>query len=105
MELNYKNIEELVNYVEFELEVNQNGTLSLVDTQHANLGGIESQEFSTYREVVDRLSTYFYDYILEPLCDYLEIEDYQDEKDLYNKVKHLDTNYGVYLLKLIVEGE
>lgn len=105
MELNYKNIEELVNYVEFELEVNPNGTLALVDTQGANLGGIENQEFSTYREVVDRLSTYFSDYILEPLCNDLGIEDYQDDKDLYNQVKHVDKHYGVYLLKLIVEGE
>jgi hypothetical protein len=35
------------------------------DSQQANLGGIESEVFTTLREVAERLETYYFDYLGE----------------------------------------
>jgi hypothetical protein len=105
MELTYRDVILLVSWVEFELMVNPNGTLSLYDTQHANLGNIEGDEFTTFPQVLDRLEIYFNDYIVEPICDHMGIEDYKDWEDLLNQVRHLrDTHFDVQLLEMIVEG-
>lgn len=49
---------------EFDLEINKDGTLDLIDLQEVYLGGVESYEgFEEITGVVDRLSiSYLYDY-------------------------------------------
>lgn len=49
---------------EFDIEINENGKLDMIDLQGAYLGGIESYEnFETILDVIDRLSgSFLYDY-------------------------------------------
>ncbi len=69
----YDVIEQLLDYVEFELWVAPDG-LHLVDTQRANLGGIEQEVFATLDEVVERLSTYINDYIIRGIEEEFDYE-------------------------------
>lgn len=51
---------------EFDILINENGTLSLEDLQNANLGNIEEEEFETITDICERMeSTYFDDYHFE----------------------------------------
>lgn len=61
--------------MEFKLVKNDNGTFSLQDMQGANLGDIESEEFTSAKEILDRLEgSYIHDYFLGDE-DLEEIED------------------------------
>ncbi len=61
-----KDIENLLYYIygcEFDIDVNQNGTLDLIDRQGAYLGDWESyQGFLTIEDIIYRLEIYLYDY-------------------------------------------
>lgn len=62
-----EDIEKMLDYIygcEFDLEINKNGTLNLIDLQNAYLGGIESYiNFETIDSALGRLSgSYLYDY-------------------------------------------
>lgn len=53
----------LIYDVDFELHYDVDDmTYFLEDLQSANLGGIEEERFESIDEVIERLSTYFYDY-------------------------------------------
>lgn len=60
-----EDIEEMLNYIygcEFDLEINKNGTLNLIDLQNVYLGGNYSN-FETIDSALGRLSgSYLYDY-------------------------------------------
>lgn len=60
-----EDIEEMLDYIygcEFDLEINKNGTLNLIDLQNAYLGGGYSN-FETIESALGRLSgSYLYDY-------------------------------------------
>lgn len=60
-----EDIEEMLEYIygcEFDLEINKNGTLNLIDLQNAYLGGNYSN-FETIDSALGRLSgSYLYDY-------------------------------------------
>ena len=65
--LENEDIEELLHYVygcEFDIEINKNGTLDIIDMQGAYLGGEDSWEnFDTISSVFGRISgAYLYDY-------------------------------------------
>lgn len=65
--LKNKDIEILLNYIygcEFEIDINKNGTLNLIDMQGSYLGGTDSYEnFKTISSAFDRLSgSFLYDY-------------------------------------------
>lgn len=49
---------------EFDIEINKNGKINLIDLQNAYLGGAESYEnFDTIQDALDRLSgSFLYDY-------------------------------------------
>ena len=51
------------------------GTWGVIDTQGANLGGIEDERFENAQDIMDRLSTYIHDYFLEGLEEY----DFEDD--------------------------
>lgn len=62
-----QDIEEMLHYIygcEFDLEINKNGKLNLIDLQNAYLGGKESYiNFETIESALGRLSgSYLYDY-------------------------------------------
>lgn len=60
-----EDIEEMLDYIygcEFDLEINKNGTLNLIDLQNVYLGGNYSN-FETIDSALGRLSgSYLYDY-------------------------------------------
>ena len=92
----YKNILEFVNDCDFDLYVEYNEdegryVLRLEDLQGANLGDIESDEFHTFEEVVDRMSVYIDDYFIRPVEEEFgdEIEDWNTIADLYNELTKL----------------
>ena len=55
---------EFLELTEFALSKQDDGTYSLVDMQHANLGDIESDRFETAEAVACRMDTYIHDYLL-----------------------------------------
>ena len=65
--LENEDIEYMINLIEgceFDIEINENGKLDLIDLQEAYLGDVESYEnFDTIASALDRLSgSYLYDY-------------------------------------------
>ena len=65
--LENEDIEEILWYIydcEFDIDINKNGTLDMVDMQGAYLGGADSWEnFDTISSAFDRISgAYLYDY-------------------------------------------
>lgn len=61
---------DLIYGCEFDIEINKNGKINLIDKQQAYLGGIESYEnFDTIDSALDRLSSTY-------LSDYYGIEPY-----------------------------
>lgn len=71
-EYEYKNVEEIIEKGEelkvikgcdFEIAINKDKTLSLIDLQGGNLGDIESEVFENYEEILYRLEpTYLHDF-------------------------------------------
>lgn len=57
------------------------GDWGLIDSQGANLGGIEEERFNNAQEIVNRLDTYIHDYFLEGF----EEDDYGDLQDEADK--------------------
>ena len=72
--------------LEFDYKINDNNTISLIDTLQANLGNIEDEEFEIYEglpeALVDRLDTYIYDYHISGIEDTL-IHQCQYKDDIY----------------------
>ena len=72
--------------LEFDYKINNNNTISLIDTQQANLGNIEHEEFEINERLpetlVDRLDTYIYDYHISGIEDTL-IHECQYKNDIY----------------------
>ena len=58
---------DIINFLDFGLKENEDGTFGLNDYQGANLGGIEDEKFESAQDILNRLSeTYFNDYFLNP---------------------------------------
>lgn len=64
----------LIYECEFDIEINKDGTLNLIDMQGAYLGGVESYEnFNTIMDICERLEgSYFRDYHGIDLYEYDE---------------------------------
>ena len=85
--MNNKKIDiiEILDAVEFTYKINKNGTVSLVDELGANLGNIESDEFTINNNlamaIIDRLSIYIEDYITDDYTNTLieECKVFQDD--------------------------
>lgn len=80
---------EILEMVEFDYIINNDGTLSLHDQLGANLGGIEDDKFEIDKNlamsVVDRLSIYIEDYITDGYTETLRVEcnEKADKSDTY----------------------
>ena len=82
--------------MDFELIVNEDGTLSLHDLQHANLGGIETETFENYAQVLSRMDMYTRDYFVTPLVECLN-EDYGDS---FNSIWNEEDNTWEELVRV-----
>ena len=110
MELNYKNVPPILSHIEFDMDVNPNGTLSLIDLQEAYLGDIGIRKFNNYREMFDALSSYFYDYIVGYLITTLELDEGEYMDDWIGALEqarkqNFQDDWLIPMLELIVEGE
>lgn len=74
-------LRELLNYIEFSyhIETNSEGVrvIKLDDNRHANLGGIEDEEFTSIAQVIDRCDIYWRDYCVTPLCEDMGVSENQ----------------------------
>ena len=91
----YKIVEEVLEYMDFELLISKNEdgetVLKLHDLQGANLADIESEEFEDFDSLMGRLSgSYFDDYYLETILEeFNEIDEWEDCADLYRQLMNL----------------
>lgn len=89
-------LREMLNYIDFEMEI-INGkdefagekVVRLIDKQEANLGGVESEQFSTNNDfvaatIIDRLEIYWNDYIIESLAKNVGLPIYETYEKIYN---------------------
>ena len=105
------NILDILDTVEFTYKMNKNGTVSLVDKLGANLGNIESDEFTINDNlamaIIDRLSIYVEDYITDYYANTLmeECKEHADKSepylDLLNKMKKYPKVFDKDCLNLI----
>lgn len=79
-------LSEFLNELEFNYEINQDNTISLIDLLGANLGGIENEKYVIDENLssflVDRLDMYIYDYHIQGI-----------EDTLYHDCQYKDTIY------------
>lgn len=89
---------ELLNDIDFEYKINNDGTLSLIDLQHANLGNIENDTFQIDKSLairlIDRLEMYIYDYFVKGYIDTLSEECNENiESEYWSDVLNLMKKY------------
>lgn len=102
---------EILKMVEFDYVINNDGTVSLVDKLGANLGGIESEIFKINENfalaIVDRLTVYIEDYIIDEYTGVLREEcNQQADKfdayvDLLEKMKKYPDIFSEHDLRLL----
>lgn len=108
---------EFLEYFDFEYRLYDDGSekwIGLIDTQNANLGGIEEERFPNdefgVEMILDRLDIYYEDYIFNDLQWIFEHECNIDTStmtwlDMYQKAKELNLNSYTKILKYIFEGK
>lgn len=98
---------EFLNYFDFDYEKDENGNYRLIDLQRANLGGIEQEEFNSIPEIIDRLGTYYTDYIYRGISETDLFDEnavcYEGEEYYPDILEWLKRNYGVknYLTQIV----
>lgn len=101
---------EFLNYFDFDYVVYDDNFIGLIDNQSANLGNIEEERYTNDAEgvlnIVNRLDTYYNDYIFIPLQEVLEEEhnidtDKMSWKELYEIVKALKLDYDMDILPYV----
>lgn len=90
MKLIEMNLAEFLDYFDFSYKKIKNDFVdpenddegevyALIDNQHANLGGIEEERFSTIEAIVDRLDIYYNDYIYRDLEEEFDLDGTAEE--------------------------
>ena len=93
------NLAEFLDYFDFSYEKIQNDfkdpenddeseVYALIDNQHANLGGIENERFSTIPAIIDRLDIYYVDYIYRDLEE--EFGLFGTAEELFKQLEGID---------------
>ena len=93
------NLAEFLDYFDFSYEKIQNDfkdpenddegeVYALIDNQHANLGGIENERFSTIPAIIDRLDIYYVDYIYRDLEE--EFGLFGTDEELFKQLEGID---------------
>lgn len=104
---------DFLGYFDFDYCLYDNGkekSIGLIDLQQANLGDIEGDRYEVSTDgiinIIDRLDSYYEDYIFNGLEEVLEQEhnidvSNMDWKDLYKKVQELDLGYDMDIMPYI----
>lgn len=101
---------EFLNYFDFDYVVYDDNFIGLIDNQSANLGNIEEERYTNDAEgvlnIVNRLDTYYNDYIFIPLQEVLEEKhnidtDKMSWKEVYEIVKALKLDYDMDILPYV----
>lgn len=99
VELNtYENLfVQMIDLMEFSLNKYEDG-YGVIDQQYANLGDIESDRFENAMGLIDRLSVYIHDYIIEDLEDGLSDIGVDVKYNNYKELLELSRKHisGVY---------
>ena len=93
------NLAEFLDYFDFSYEKIQNDfkdpenddegeVYALIDNQHANLGDIENERFSTIPAIIDRLDIYYVDYIYRDLEE--EFGLFGTNEELFKQLEGID---------------
>lgn len=67
-----KLFDEFLDLIEFKLVKSKNGYFHLEDYTNANLGNIEAEEFDNADWILDRLSNYVNDYIIDSIIEHAQ---------------------------------
>lgn len=91
----FMNVEKFLDFFDFELQTNDDGSYSVVDTQHANLGNIESEIYESTKDIVERFtnSIYMDDYIYRDLEDEYGYDGDYTIESVYDFAKENDVSY------------
>lgn len=104
--LTHRDVLEIMDIIEFDLIVNQDCTLSVIDKQEANLGDIESKIFNNFNQLIEGLSTYINDYIVNTLCYMFDLENDNEWSVVLEEAnKHNVDDEYLRLFRLIMESE
>jgi len=100
---------EFLNWFDFDydFEYDEQGkkVYGLIDLQGAYLGGIGADRFKSVKEIVDRLDTYYLDYLVENIED-----DYEFEWETYEDIlkwlnENVPTHYAIPYFACIVNPD
>lgn len=83
-----KLFDDFLDLIEFSLIKINHNTWKLRDHQEANLGNIESEEFFSTMQIIDRLDIYINDYIIEPLIEGFENMNYNNIPSQWSDILH-----------------
>ena len=100
-------LSEFLNYFDFDYEKDETGNYWLIDLQGAYLGNIGDESFSNIPEIVNRLETYYTDYIYRGISETDLIDEdavcYEGEEYYPDILEWLKQNYGAenYLTQIV----
>lgn len=100
-------LSEFLNYFDFDYEKDETGNYWLIDLQGAYLGNIGDESFSSIPEIVNRLETYYTDYIYRGISETDLIDEdavcYEGEEYYPDILEWLKQNYGAenYLTQIV----
>lgn len=79
-------LSEFLHSIEFDYQINDDNTISLIDLLQANLGNIESEKYiiddNLADFLVDRLDMYIFDYHLSGILETLQVDCGYSEKSI-----------------------
>lgn len=92
-------LRELLDYIDFDAELDENNEIRLIDEQNAYLGDIGEERYKpeqdSVADIIDRCEIYWLDYVIRPLIEDIgcsdDLED--DWSELYKvAIKHYGSN-------------
>ena len=109
----YNLFEDMLDFYEFDLEVDNEGFWRITDRQYGNLGGIEQEQFNTLTDILDRMDVYHIDYIIRPLSENFPDIEFYNWSELYNEIVEIVKNsaddlsefeFDIRVLEMILYG-
>lgn len=109
----YNLFEDMLEFYEFDLEVDNEGFWRVADRQDGNLGGIEQEQFNTLADILDRMDVYHIDYIIRPLSENFPDIEFYNWNELYNEIVEIVKNsaedlsefeFDIRVLEMILYG-
>ena len=101
-------LREFLRHFDFDYEIVENEygekVIKLIDLQGVNLRDIETEEFYSSLEVVDRLDIYYHDYIYEAICSEYGYKGEENYNELLKFAKQ-NNDVCVDIIYYIVNGD